>query len=134
MGIDVLIVDDDADLRSTLSELLHEEGFQTLELPDTTDLVKVLLRIRPRVLLLDLTMPGTDMRTTVRNATDLGCFRDTTVLAMSGLSDAQEVARSLGFHGVIPKPFDVSALLGTSSSICRPARSPRTDQGTDAQS
>src|SRR5262245_64624414 len=58
----ILIVDDDNDVRSALSELLEEEGFAVEGAPNGRE---ALARLRdggahPAVILLDLMMPGMD--------------------------------------------------------------------------
>ncbi len=54
----ILVVDDDTDLRETLGELLHEEGFEPCLCENgRTALACLRTGRRPRLILLDLMMP-----------------------------------------------------------------------------
>lgn len=58
----ILIVDDDNDVRSALSELLEEEGFSVQGAPNGREALARLRAggVHPAVILLDLMMPGMD--------------------------------------------------------------------------
>ena len=58
----ILIVDDDNDVRSALSELLEEEGFSVKGAPNGREALALLRggTVHPAVILLDLMMPGMD--------------------------------------------------------------------------
>jgi|KBSMisStandDraft_5_1062788.scaffolds.fasta_scaffold146945_2 CheY-like chemotaxis protein len=58
----ILIVDDDNDVRSALSELLEEEGFSVEGAPNGREALARLRggTVHPAVILLDLMMPGMD--------------------------------------------------------------------------
>ena len=59
--IQVLIVDDDRDIRETLGELLTEEGFQIeASWNGETALARLQEGLRPDVILLDIMMPSMD--------------------------------------------------------------------------
>ena len=54
----ILVVDDDVRLRDLLTRYLGEQGFQVVALPDARDLDRKLQRDPPRLLVLDLMLPG----------------------------------------------------------------------------
>jgi CheY-like chemotaxis protein len=58
----ILIVDDDNDVRSALSEMLEEEGFSVEGAPNGREALARLRggKVHPAVILLDLMMPGMD--------------------------------------------------------------------------
>lgn len=62
----ILIVEDDADIRATLADVLHGEGFYTHEEPDGRDAMLWLIGASleksdmPELILLDLQMPHMD--------------------------------------------------------------------------
>jgi CheY-like chemotaxis protein len=58
----ILIVDDDNDVRSALSEMLQEEGFSVSGAPNGREALALLRggNVHPAVILLDLMMPGMD--------------------------------------------------------------------------
>src|SRR5262245_37823526 len=55
--IDVLIVDDDEDLRYSLLELLQQDGLVTIAAANGRDGLQLALKCSPRLVLLDLNMP-----------------------------------------------------------------------------
>ncbi len=55
----VLVVDDDADSRDTLADVLAEEGYDVETTGDASEALAMLQAgLRPQVVLLDLVMPG----------------------------------------------------------------------------
>lgn len=119
MSIDVLVVDDDEDIRLTLTELLEGEGYQVAELADGRVLVQAIEREHPRLVLLDLTMPHFDADVVARQLAAKGLLETTQVLVLSGRDAVSQSARRLGFHGAVRKPFDIDELLGRVAAICR---------------
>jgi DNA-binding response OmpR family regulator len=122
--MDVLLVDDDIDIRTTLAELLQDEGYETGELADSSRLLETLDRYRPLLVLLDLTLPGESLATVLTQARHRGVLDGTVVLALSGLEDACEISLALGLDGHIQKPCEMSVLLDRVNWICRPQTVP----------
>jgi CheY-like chemotaxis protein len=56
----VLIVEDDADIRETLGELLEEAGYETDEAANGREALDAARRARPDLIVLDLMMPVMD--------------------------------------------------------------------------
>lgn len=120
MSIDVLVVDDDEDMRETLEELLVGERYVVAKLKDGRLLVDVVKALDPRLVLLDLTMPGFDPQAAAAQLAAEGYLRRTTVFVLSGLDEVELRARALGFHGGLLKPFDIDVLLARVHAVCRP--------------
>jgi CheY-like chemotaxis protein len=57
VGKRVLIVEDDEDIRETLSEALEIEGYDVARAQDGADGLRSLRRVHPDVIVLDLMMP-----------------------------------------------------------------------------
>lgn len=57
---DVLVVDDDNDVRSSLAEILRQAGYEVAEAMDGSEALEVLARERVGAMLLDLGMPVLD--------------------------------------------------------------------------
>ena len=55
----VLVVDDDADTRDTLRDVLEDEGYVVLTAASGGEALATLEHARPDVMLLDMMMPGT---------------------------------------------------------------------------
>jgi DNA-binding response OmpR family regulator len=58
--VKILVVDDDVRLLDLLTRYLGEQGFQVTALPAARDLDRKLQRDPPRLVVLDLMLPGED--------------------------------------------------------------------------
>jgi signal transduction histidine kinase/CHASE3 domain sensor protein/CheY-like chemotaxis protein len=110
-GEKCLIVDDDVDAAEGLSELVRGEGLTPFVAHDIEGATDIASRERPRVVLLDLSLPGLgrfDLLNILRPL--LGA--DARFLAVTGFSDEQTKTESLagGFEGFITKPVSIAAL------------------------
>jgi CheY-like chemotaxis protein len=120
----VLIVEDDPDVREMLAALLVTEGFHAVSAEDGLEALHLLRAVRhrapqiPCLILLDLMMPrlsGNEFR-----RAQLG---DPTVAAvpvavMSGAVDIEQRGRSLGAVATLSKPIDCEMLLEIVRRYC----------------
>ncbi|MDA1257352.1 MAG: response regulator [Chloroflexi bacterium] len=60
MGIKILVVDDEPDVRDLLANLLADAGYEIEEMTDGRDIVARATSWRPALIILDLTMPNVD--------------------------------------------------------------------------
>jgi PAS domain S-box-containing protein len=111
---DVLVVDDDAGVRTLAQGVLSRIGFRVHSAEDGEQALEMCERMggRLRFVLLDLTMPRLDGRETLAHLKR--SFPKLKVILMSGFSDEEE--RQVGGGGEAPeaflsKPFTVNALL-----------------------
>ena len=58
--IDVLLVEDDDDVRSSFAEILNEAGYSTAERPDTSTALALLRSSDIGMVILDVYLPGQD--------------------------------------------------------------------------
>jgi signal transduction histidine kinase/ActR/RegA family two-component response regulator len=114
--LDVLAIDDEAQVRTFLRAALEQQGHRIRTLADGHDFARALDDFEvgaQAVLLLDLTLPGEDGRDLARAA----CARrpGLTLVLMSGHAGAHiaELARELGASGWLQKPFTLPELEGT---------------------
>jgi two-component system phosphate regulon response regulator PhoB len=114
--MDVLVVDDDADLREMVLLVLDDAGFSALGLPDARTLVETARSERPALVLLDLSMPGLDPPAVVKQVR--GLADGPAIVALSGRCDAEVVARELSLDGLLPKPFASEALVSEVGRHC----------------
>ena len=110
----ILIVDDEAGIRSSIAGILEDEGFETTTCEDgeaaLTSLVQDGL---PELLLLDIAMPGRDG---VEILADVrGRWPDLPVVMMSGHGTVETAVRTtrLGAFDFIEKPLSIDKLLLT---------------------
>lgn len=114
---DVLIVDDDADIRASLRYFLEDVGYRVYEAPDGRPALRRLHESPSRmVVLLDLQMPGMDGKQLLQAVAD----HDTLASRHAYIvMTASTKTLPLGFATlltdlrvpVLTKPFDLAALL-----------------------
>lgn len=117
---EVLVVDDDADIRESLVELLELEGYAAVGAANGKEALDQLRRRPVAVVLLDLMMPvmdGFEFRR--EQLADPGISGIPIVIVSAGGRCAQ-AAKELGALGCVQKPLDVPALLRVLRSACHP--------------
>jgi putative two-component system response regulator len=105
----VLVVDDDAPLRSLLLATLAADEFDVREAGSSEEARELLRSWRPAVLLLDVSLPGLDglsfCTEIARTASDVS------VILLTGEEVSHTTARLAGAKGVVRKPFSPLELL-----------------------
>lgn len=112
--IRILLIEDDALVRTTLAEVLAAAGHEVAEARNGLDGVAEARRLRPDLVIVDMIMPEQDSIETLINlrATQAGM----PILAISGGGrvrnlDFLSLAAGLGATRTLPKPFTPDALL-----------------------
>jgi CheY-like chemotaxis protein len=115
----ILVVDDDAAIRSSLCELLKSEGYDVICASDGQEALAALrTNSGVELILLDLRMPkmdGWSFRRMQRQAPELAGIP---VIVMSAASDKSDRALELAADALVRKPIDSSALLGHIELLC----------------
>jgi DNA-binding NtrC family response regulator len=108
----ILVVDDESDIRSTLKEVLTDEGHDVDVAADAAQARAARARHEPDLVLLDIWMPDTDGITLLREWSGQGALRCPVVM-MSGhgtVETAVEATR-LGAFDFVEKPLSLAKLL-----------------------
>jgi DNA-binding response OmpR family regulator len=118
----VLVVDDDADVRTLVGELLTRAGYRISEAPDGRAALRVLYDERPDLVLLDVSMPELDGWGTLERIREVS---DVPVVMLSALGAELEKVRALrgGADDYVTKPFGRQELLARVESVLRRAPS-----------
>jgi CheY-like chemotaxis protein len=108
----ILLVEDDADLRTSLAEVLADEGYEVWCANNGEEALATLReRSAPGAILLDLTMPVMDGWTfRARQRDDPRIAGIPTVVISASYSDLRAVD-ALGADAFLAKPFDVTSLI-----------------------
>lgn len=109
--MDIVVADDDDELRAILTEVLRDEGYDVVGVSAGDRLIELLSVNRPRLLLLDLSMPALDLDATMRLLRAPDRPGATCVVALSGAERLDEVALRHGFDGALRKPVELEFLL-----------------------
>jgi two-component system OmpR family response regulator len=118
----ILIVDDDAEIRSLLSKYLQKNGLRTTAVADGRGMWQALERGRFDLIVLDLMLPGDDGLTLCRN---VRAKSDVPVIMLTARGEETDriVGLEMGADDYLPKPFSARELLARIKAILRRARS-----------
>src|SRR5687768_10548005 len=111
----ILVVDDEADIRGLLKEILSEEGYDVDVAGDAGQARASRARQLPDLVLLDIWMPDTDGITLLREWSAQSAESSCPVVMMSGhgtVETAVEATR-LGAFDFVEKPLSLAKLLRT---------------------
>ncbi len=113
-GVRVLLVDDEADARELLAEVLEQYGATVTAVASADEAVRVLREERPTVLLSDIGLPGEDGHSLMRRVRALPpeAGGRTPAAALTAFARTEDGRRSLaaGFHRHTTKPIQPAAL------------------------
>ncbi len=110
----VVLVEDDADARTTMQQLLQLDGHEVTTATDGTDGLEKITVVNPDFALIDLSMPGINgIEVAARLRIDSpAIFADTKLIALTGHGQPQDVRRTkdAGFAAHMVKPINVAEL------------------------
>ena len=113
----ILVVDDEPQVRATVSEALSLEGYDVTEASDGAQGLALLPTARPDAIVLDLWMPVLD-GWGFRRA-QLASHPDIPVVVLSALDLSNERLEELRADVLLGKPFDLDALYGAVEGVLR---------------
>jgi CheY-like chemotaxis protein len=100
---EILLIDDDADVRDTLHEMLIELGYSVQVAESGAAGLAILERSRPNLVLLDFAMPqlsGAEVAALIRNDRP-----GLPIIFISGYADTHALATAVGSATLLRKPF-----------------------------
>ena len=120
--MDILLVEDDMDIRMVLAEFLTEEGFAIAVAADGADALAQLAATTqpPDLILLDLMMPGMDGVEVSRRLRDDPVTAGIPIVVMSAQDRLRATAALMPIDDRLPKPFALDRLFSTVDRWTRP--------------
>jgi DNA-binding NtrC family response regulator len=110
----ILVVDDEADIRDTLREILGEEGYEVEVAANAAEARQIRARRDPDLVLLDIWMPDTDGITLLREWSENRQLSFPVVmLSGHGTVETAVEATRLGAVDFVEKPLSLAKLLRT---------------------
>jgi two-component system, NtrC family, nitrogen regulation response regulator NtrX len=122
----ILVVDDEADIRDLLEEILSEEGYEVVAAANAAQARKQHAEVGPDLVLLDIWMPDVDGISLLREWSGGRSPKACPVVMMSGhgtVETAVEATR-LGAFDFIEKPVSLAKLLRTVERAMESGRAP----------
>ena len=119
----ILVVDDEADIRGLLSEILEEEGYEIEVAADAASARRAAARQEPDLVLLDIWMPDMDGITLLREWNEKNSLRCPVVmLSGHGTVETAVEATRLGAFDFVEKPLSIAKLLRTAERALEAGR------------
>jgi DNA-binding response OmpR family regulator len=117
-AVRVLVVDDDADIRLLLRELLGRAGFDVDEASSGRDALRALYAAPPALVLLDVSMPELDGYQTLERIREVS---EVPVIMLTARTQELEKVRGLsaGADDYVAKPFGRQELLARVQALLR---------------
>ena len=115
----ILVVDDDPAILSTVADILEFEGYKVEVAANGAEGLRVLERVHPKLVLLDMRMPVLDGWDFARALRERGIILP--ILVMTAAQDAHRWAQEIGAAGYVSKPFELLDLLAAVASFYTPS-------------
>jgi two-component system OmpR family response regulator len=117
----ILIVDDDAEIRGLLREYLQKHGYRVATAANGRELRAAVQTTLPDLVVLDLMLPGEDGLELCR---DLRTDSNVPIIMLTARGDETDrvVGLEMGADDYLPKPFSPRELLARIKSVLRRAR------------
>ena len=108
----IMVVDDDDDIRWLMGQMLRSHGYRVIEAATAAEAESNALEHHPHLILMDLSMPGTDGLTAIWNIRKQPGMATVPVIIVSAYDafDLRAEAAAVGCCGYITKPLDTTEL------------------------
>ncbi|HDR8953983.1 TPA: response regulator [Burkholderia vietnamiensis] len=118
-ALQVLLVDDDAELRDLLRKFFQQRGIAFSVLHDAANLARRLERERPSIIVLDFMMPGVDGLTALKQLRARGDTIPVIMLTARAEGVDRVLGLELGADDYLGKPFMPQELLARIHAVLR---------------
>jgi DNA-binding response OmpR family regulator len=111
--LQILLVEDDADLAGVIAAFLERHDYRVDKAPDALDALDLIETKRFDLVITDLMLPHMDGTSFVRRLRADARFEKTPIIMVTAYSDDEVLDESLrgGVSFVLPKPIDFDRLL-----------------------
>jgi signal transduction histidine kinase/ActR/RegA family two-component response regulator len=104
----ILVIEDDAEVRRVIVECLDLIGYSVTEAPDGAAGLAAIAERKPDLLVVDYAMPGMTGAEVISKAREM--VGELPVILATGYADMAAVERLAGKPAILRKPFDINAL------------------------
>lgn len=126
-----VIIEDDAEIRHILAEVLESAGFSTISVGNGVDGVRAVQAYSPQLTTIDVNMPGIDG---IETAKRIRAQSDTLIVMLTGSNDEADVIAGLGAGAdeYLNKPFRPRELRARVEALLRRSRAGAPPEGSSA--
>lgn len=117
----ILVVDDDARLRTLLQRYLEEQGYLVKAVADAEQMDRALGRELYSLMVLDLMLPGEDGLSICQRLRDSETYRELPIIMLTAKGDDNDRISGLeaGADDYLPKPFNPRELVARIKAVMR---------------
>jgi CheY-like chemotaxis protein len=121
----ILIADDEASVRDVIHRILLVDNHRVIEAVDGEETVRMVRAEKPELALVDLFMPRKEGLETIMQLRRQ--FPDLKIIAISGGNPSHgmsflDIAKQLGAHRTLAKPFAMETVLSAVAELLAPAQ------------
>ncbi|WP_428329445.1 response regulator [Mucilaginibacter sp.] len=109
----ILIVEDDHDILSLLTDVLNQEGYEVAGLDHTHSITNSINEHKPDLVMLDFLIPGINGGELCHEIKTTAATAKLPVIMLSGFPRVLESLGNYGSDGFIAKPFDIDVVIHT---------------------
>ncbi len=108
----IVHADDEPDIRMVIHAALSPMGFEVLSAADGPESLKIAIKEKPDLILLDVLMPGLDGFTVCAAMREQPALKETPIIMLTALSQVKDIERgaNVGATSYMIKPIDVAKL------------------------
>jgi DNA-binding response OmpR family regulator len=118
----LLVVDDDASIREFVGLTLRLGGYHVVFASDGQEVPDLVAHAQPRMLVMDISMPGLSGIDALRRLRDLGNDVPVIMLTARGADDDKLTAFEAGADDYLTKPFSAKELVARVGALLRRAK------------
>ena len=109
----ILVVEDQADNRQIIRDMLADTGYDITEAENGEEALAAIAKQRPDLILMDIQLPVMDGYTATRRIKSDAALKSIPIIAVTSyaLSGEEKKAREAGCDDYVPKPYSPRQLL-----------------------
>ena len=120
-GLQILVVDDEADARDLIATVLEEYGARVTAVASAAEALEAVEKLQPSVLVSDIGMPGENGYSLIRKLRNIEAERGGKIPAIAltayARNEDRAAAIAAGFQVHLPKPFEPTQLAAVVANI-----------------
>ena len=120
-GIVVVLVEDDPDALELFQFAINHQGAVVVPAADAQSALNALGRMKPDVLVSDMSLPERDGSWLASEARSRGMLNGVASLCVTARAMTSEQVQQAGFDAYLRKPVDPTVLCATVHTLARPA-------------
>lgn len=114
----VLLAEDDEGIIQVVKMILENEGYTVLTAENEKEVMKILQKEVPGLVLLDVSLGGSNGGDIAKKIKQSEKTQKLPVVIVSANSETKEIAAASGADGFLLKPFDIDILISTVKKYC----------------